>query len=213
MSSERGTVGQRYFAGIYPRIMNRVEAGGHGRLRARHLSRARGRTLDLGTGNGYSVPHYPVEVTDLTMVEPNPGLRDQLQAVVGKIRAERWEILDGDAYRLPFEDGSFDTVAASLLFCSLDDPDLALAEVHRVLRPGGTFLFHEHVRGQGVPGFVHDLITPVQRRLGDGCRPNRDFLATLERSPLAAVEIEEHSGAGGLLPLVVGRASGRHDGR
>ncbi|TIC85905.1 class I SAM-dependent methyltransferase [Nocardioides sp. GY 10113] len=209
MSSERGTLGQRVFARIYPRVMERAERGAHGALRARHLSRARGRTLDLGTGNGYSVPHYPAEVAELVMVEPNPVLRGQLQGVVGRIRAPRWEILDGDAYRLPFEDDSFDTVAASLVFCSLDDPDLALREVHRVLRAEGTFLFHEHVRGRGARGVVHDLISPVQRRLGDGCRPNRDFLDTVGRSPFDLVEVEELDMPGGSawVPLVIGAAS------
>ncbi len=189
--------------------MERAERAGQAELRRRHLSRARGRTLDLGTGNGFSVPHYPPDVTELVMLEPNPVLRAQLQRRTSQIRARAWRIEDGDAGALPFADDSFDTVAAALVFCSLDHPERALAEVARVLRPGGRFLFHEHVRGTGLLRVLHEVATPVQRRVADGCRPNRDFLALLRRSPLRVTEVEHlpmPGSAGRVTPLVVGVA-------
>ena len=91
-------------------------------------------------------------------------------------------ILDGDARQLPFPDSTFDTVAASLVFCSVDDPDRALREVHRVLRPGGRFLFHEHVRGGPVRGVVQDLLTPLHRRLADG-NPLKPYLVNPGTDP------------------------------
>ncbi|TYL51345.1 class I SAM-dependent methyltransferase [Nocardioides sp. BGMRC 2183] len=205
----RGTRRQRLFARWYPRSGQRFEEAGQAELRERHLSSARGRTLDLGTGNGFSVPHYPAGVTDLVMLEPNPHLRAGLQQVTSRIRASRWEIVDGDAAALAFEDGSFDTVAASLVFCSLPDPGRALAELHRVLRPGGVFLFHEHVRGTGMHRVLHEVITPVQRLVADGCHPNRDFLGLLDRSAFTTLEVERlpmPGTHGGLVPLVVGVA-------
>lgn len=210
MSEGAGTRSQRLFARWYPDVMQRAEDAGQAGIRARHLARAHGRVLDLGTGNGFSVPHYTAEVTELVLLEPNPALRAQLQRRTADIRARAWQIVDGDAYALPFEDGSFDTVAASLVFCSLDRPGAALAELARVLRPGGTFLFHEHVRGSGLRRVVQEVATPLQRRIADGCRPNRDFVGSLRRSPFTITELEELRMPGGavtVVPMVVGAAT------
>ena len=205
----QGTWGQRLFARWYPGLMQRSEDAGQAAIRARHLARASGRVLDLGTGNGFSVPHYTNAVTELVMVEPNPGLRAQLQRRTADIRARAWQIVDGDASALPFEDASFDTVAASLVFCSLDRPADALAELARVTSPGGTLLFHEHVRGTGLRRVVQEVATPLQRRLADGCRPNRDFVGLVRRSAFELGEVEElrmPGGAATVVPMVVGSA-------
>ncbi|WP_418062206.1 class I SAM-dependent methyltransferase [Pimelobacter simplex] len=210
MSEGAGTRSQRFFARWYPDVMQRAEDAGQAEIRARHLTRAQGRVLDLGTGNGFSVPHYTAEVTELVMLEPNPALRAQLQRRTADIRARAWQIVDGDAYALPFADASFDTVAASLVFCSLDRPAAALAELARVLRPGGTFLFHEHVRGTGLRRVVQEVATPLQRRIADGCRPNRDFVGLLRRSPFTVTDVDElrmPAGAVTVVPMVVGAAT------
>lgn len=209
MSQGAGTRGQRLFARWYPDVMQRSEDAGQAEIRARHLARARGRTLDLGTGNGFSVPHYTADVTDLVMLEPNPALRRQLQRRTADIRARAWQIVDGDAHALPFDDGSFDTVAASLVFCSLERPEAALAELARVLRPGGVFLFHEHVRGTGLLRVLHEVATPLQARLADGCHLNRDFLGLLDRSALEVTDVEHLRMPGPparVTPMVVGAA-------
>jgi ubiquinone/menaquinone biosynthesis C-methylase UbiE len=209
MSGGRGTRRQRFFARWYPDFMQRAEEAGQAEVRARHLARAHGRTLDLGTGNGFSVPHYTADVTELVMVEPNPVLRDQLQRRTQDIRARAWQVIDGDAYDLPFEDGAFDTVSASLVFCSLDRPEAALAELARVLKPGGRFLFHEHVRGTGLLRVLHEVVTPLQARIADGCHPNRDFLALLDRSPFEVADVEHLRMPGPparVTPMVVGTA-------
>ncbi|MEV5001464.1 class I SAM-dependent methyltransferase [Nocardioides sp. LML1-1-1.1] len=209
MTEGRGSRGQRFFARWYPSVMGRAEDAGQAAIRARHLARAQGRTLDLGTGNGFSVPHYPPAVTELVMVEPNPALRDQLHRRTADVRARAWQVVDGDAYALPFPDASFDTVAASLVFCSLDRPEAALAELARVLRPGGTFLFHEHVRGTGLRRVLQEVATPLQVRVADGCHPNRDFLGSLRRSPFRVEDVEHlrmPGGAATVVPMVVGVA-------
>lgn len=209
MTDGPGTRRQRFFARWYPDLMQRSEDAGQAAIRAKHLARAHGRVLDLGTGNGFSVPHYTTAVTELVMVEPNPGLRKQLQRRTADIRARAWEILDGDAYALPFPDGSFDTVSASLVFCSLERPDAALAELARITKPGGSFLFHEHVRGTGLLRVLHEVVTPLQVRIADGCHPNRDFLALLGRSPFEVVDVEHLRMPGPparVTPMVVGAA-------
>jgi len=209
VSDGPGTRRQRFFARWYPEMMQRSEDAGQAEIRARHLARATGRVLDLGTGNGFSVPHYTPWVSELVMVEPNPLLRRELQRRTSGIRARAWEIIDGDAYDLPFDDESFDTVAASLVFCSLARPVEALVELARVLRPGGRLLFHEHVRGTGLLRVLHEVITPVQARIADGCHPNRDFLALLARSPFEVTEVEHLRMPGPparMTPMVVGTA-------
>ena len=209
MTERQGTRKQRFFAKWYPAMMQRVEEAGQGDIRTRNLASAHGRTLDLGTGNGFSVRHYPPAVSELVMLEPNPALRAKLQQHTADIRAAAWQIVDGDAYDLPFEDDFFDTVSASLLFCSLERPAAALDELARVLRPGGQFLFHEHVRGTGLRRVAQELITPLQKRFADGCHPNRDFEGTLRRSRFDITTIEHlrmPSAPAVVVPLVVGSA-------
>ncbi|MEV0354990.1 class I SAM-dependent methyltransferase [Nocardia sp. NPDC050697] len=199
------SLGQRCFAAWYPRFMGRVDRAGQAGLRRAQLAAARGRTLEIGAGSGLSVPHYPAELTQLVLLEPNAALREQLSA-----RDDLpLTVLDGDAHALGFPDASFDTVTASLVFCSLRDPATALAEVHRVLRPGGRFLFHEHVRGTGALGVLQDALTPVQRRLADGCHANRDFEALLAASALTVTEVfhtRMPTALPTIAPLVIGTA-------
>jgi ubiquinone/menaquinone biosynthesis C-methylase UbiE len=202
------TRSQRWFASWYPALMDRVERGGQAAIRHDQLAAAEGTVLEIGAGNGFSIPHYPPAIEELVLLEPNPSFREQLGGQVDALDIPT-KIVDGDAHALPFADARFDTVTASLVFCSLDDPARALAEVFRVLRPGGRFLFHEHVRGTGVRGIVQDLLAPVQRRLADGCRPNRDFASLLAASPLQVTSLAHlrmPTSLPTIVPLVVGEA-------
>jgi ubiquinone/menaquinone biosynthesis C-methylase UbiE len=209
MTNSTGTRGQRFFARWYPSVMGKSEDAGQGDIRREQLAQASGRTLEIGAGNGFSVPFYTDQVEALTLIEPNPEFRHRLHSVIATAAPSDVAIMDGDVHALDFPDASFDTVTASLVFCSVTDPQQALAEVHRVLRPGGRFLFHEHVRGHGLRGVVQDLMTPLQRRLADGCRPNRDFEALLFESDLELDELVRArmpAAAPTVVPLVVGAA-------
>ena len=191
--------------------MGRVERNGQADFRRSQLAAARGRVLEIGAGSGLSVPHYPETVDELVLLEPNPAFHRRLAEAADALPV-RTSIVDADAHRLPFPDSSFDTVTASLVFCSIDDPERVLAEVHRVLRPGGRFLFHEHVRGGPVRGVVQDVLTPLQRRLADGCHANRDFEALLAASPLDVVTVAHErmpTAIPTIVPLVIGAAERR----
>jgi ubiquinone/menaquinone biosynthesis C-methylase UbiE len=188
--------------------MERVERGGQAAIRHDQLTAATGTVLEIGAGNGFSVPHYPTDLAKLVLLEPNARFRARLSEQVGTLGIPA-TVIDGDAQALSFPDASFDTVTASLVFCSVDDPARALSEVYRVLRPGGRFLFHEHVRGGRVRGVVQDLIAPLQRRLADGCRPNRDFESLLAASGLDVVSLTNlrmPTFVPTIVPLVVGTA-------
>ncbi len=202
------TFGRRSFARWYPRFMDRVERAGQADIRRGQLAHARGRTLEIGAGSGLSVPHYPDQLEELVLLEPNPDLRAQLAARTDTPDVPV-RVIDGDAHALDFPDAAFDTVTASLVFCSLRDPARALAEVHRVLRPGGVFLFHEHVRGSGVRAVFQDALTPLQRRLADGCHANRDFESLVRAGQFATVELTAMrmpTRLPTIVPLVVGAA-------
>jgi len=189
--------------------MGKSESAGQGDMRREQLAQATGNTLEIGAGNGFSVPYYTDRVEALTLIEPNPEFRQQLVSVVSAAEPKDVAVVDGDVHALDFPDASFDTVTASLVFCSVTDPQKALAEVHRVLRPGGRFLFHEHVRGAGLRGVVQDLMTPLQRRLADGCHANRDFEALLFESDLELDELVRTrmpAAAPTVVPLVMGAA-------
>ncbi|WP_395727526.1 class I SAM-dependent methyltransferase [Nakamurella sp.] len=201
-------LGRRSFALWYPALMGRIDRNGQAALRRDQLATARGRVLEIGAGSGLSVPHYPSGIDELVLVEPNHAFHPSLRIAADSLPFPT-SVVDVDAHELPFTDSSFDTVTASLVFCSVDDPERMLAEIHRVLRPGGRFLFHEHVRGGRVRGIVQDLCTPLQRRLADGCRPNRDFEASLATSALQVVSITHRrmpTLIPTLVPLVVGTA-------
>ena len=209
MTNSTATRGQRFFASWYPSLMGKSERAGQGDLRREQLAQATGRTLEIGAGNGFSVPYYTDRVESLTLVEPNPDFREQLVPVLARAVPTEVTVVDGDVHALDYPDASFDTVTASLVFCSVTDPQRALAEIHRVLKPGGRFLFHEHVRGRGVRGVVQDLMTPLQRRLADGCHANRDFEAMLFASELELDELVRTrmpAAAPTIVPLVVGAA-------
>jgi ubiquinone/menaquinone biosynthesis C-methylase UbiE len=188
--------------------MGQIERNGQAGIRHDQLAAVTGRVLEIGAGSGLSVPHYPTGLEELVLLEPNPAFRTRLRGLLDHTQVSA-TIVDGDVHDLPFDDSSFDTVTASLVFCSVDDPDRALAEVHRVLRPGGRFLFHEHVRGGPMRGVVQDFLTPLHRRLADGCHADRDFEALLASSPLdveSVAHLRMPTWIPTLVPLVVGTA-------
>ncbi|QXJ20113.1 class I SAM-dependent methyltransferase [Actinomadura graeca] len=134
------------FARLYPRLdAASVKAGGDAH-RAELLDGASGRVLEVGAGYGANFPHYPAAVTEVIALEPEPRLRGM--AVTAAARAPvPVSVRPGLAESLDLDDASFDVAVASLVLCSVRDPVRALAEMRRVLRPGGELRYYEHVRG------------------------------------------------------------------
>ena len=209
MTTSRTSRGQRLFARWYPWLMTRAERAGQADIRRTQLRQARGKTLEIGAGNGFSVSHYTAQVDELTLIEPNPHLRGLLTGPISGAAPRKITVADGDVHALDYPDATFDTVTASLVFCSVSDPHRALAEVHRVLKPGGRFLFHEHVRGTGIRAVLQDAMTPLQRRVADGCHANRNFESLLFDSPLeldTLTRTRMPATVPTIVPLVIGSA-------
>lgn len=195
------SAGHRRFAAAWD-WLSRHESRRERRLRARLVGQARGDTLEIGYGVGSNWPHLPGGVRYVG-IEPDPFMRE---------RAERHrppgrdlDLRDGDAQQLDFPDRSFDTVIGTLVLCTIPDPAAALREIRRVLRPGGSLLFWEHVNAGSRPGrMILGAITPLWSRLGGGCHPNRDTLAAIRAAGFNVAEL--HHGKIGPLPAIVGRA-------
>jgi ubiquinone/menaquinone biosynthesis C-methylase UbiE len=179
------------FAAIYDKLIAGSEKRGLAEMRADLLRDASGRTLDLGAGTGHNLPHYPGSVTELVLAEPDrfmaARLRKHLAAEPPAPAAV--EVVDAPAERLPFEDGSFDTVVATLVLCTVEDPERAAAETRRVLRPDGRLLYLEHVRSPDNPRLERwqDRVERPWGWFAGGCHPNR---RTDDLLPAAGFEVE-----------------------
>ncbi len=136
---------------------------------------ARGLTLDLGCGTGRSLPLFPAAAR---VIGIDPSL-DALRRA--RRRAPGVPLVQGNAEALPFRPGAFDTVAATLVFCSVPHPARGLAEVRRVLAPGGTLRMIEHVRStRRWKARVQDAVQPLWTRVAGGCHPNRETERVVE---------------------------------
>jgi ubiquinone/menaquinone biosynthesis C-methylase UbiE len=196
----------RVFAAGYDRATAPGERGALGDARRELVGSARGRVLEIGAGTGASVPHYSGEV-DVVLTEPDAHMAKRLRAKAGDL-----SVVEASANELPFTDDSFDTVVATLVFCSVSDVPGALREVRRVLVPGGRLLFLEHVRAE--PGSKRarwqNRLNRPWRAFACGCNCNRDFVGSLGAAGFTVDEVrsEDWSFMPPIIrPVVVGSAS------
>ena len=162
------------FARLYDFLTSRTEDAGLRDWRRTLLQRARGRTVEVGSGTGANLPFYTDAVDTVFATEPDRHMRRRLAARAEQIAAPPIEVVDAGAERLPYESGSIDTVVTTLVLCTVPDPMASLREVMRVLRPGGELLFLEHVAHLD-PG-VHKWqrrLEPFWRCFAEGCHLTR----------------------------------------
>jgi SAM-dependent methyltransferase len=181
----------RLFAALYEPVVGAAEKAGLAEMRERLLADASGRTLEIGAGTGFNLPHYPAAVTELVLTEPSPAMAKRLRRKARQA-GRAAQVVETPGERLPFPDASFDTVVSTLVLCTVARPAAAVAEVTRVLKPGGRFLFLEHVRSDDA-GLARwqDWVSPLTNVFFCGCHPNRPTLATIEGSPLRVKEVRK----------------------
>ncbi len=147
--------------------------------------------LEIGAGTGANFPYYePARVTSVVAIEPDPYMirRALKRATAARANVEVRQL---SAERLPFPDATFDTVLATLVLCTVADPDRALREMRRVLVPDGSLRFIEHVRAPGgLAALIQDTLTPLWRRVGAGCHLNRRTVEAIEAAGFEIVELE-----------------------
>lgn len=171
------------FARVFERISAKGEKRGQAEHRAELLAGLGGRVLEIGAGNGLNFAHYPSSVEEVVAVEPERYLRGRAAEAAGRAPV-RVTVVDGLAEQLPATDQSFDAGVASLVLCSVPDQDAALAELLRVIRPGGELRFYEHVRST-TPGYARlqrwadRLVWP---RVAGGCHTARATETAIKRA-------------------------------
>lgn len=167
-------------AAMYDPVMALADRAGLADERRRLVAEARGRVLEFGAGTGRNVPLYR-DVERLTLIEPDGAMRRHLLDRVASA-AVPVEVHETAIERSGLPDASYDTIVCSLVLCTVDEPQVALDEVRRMLRPGGQLLFLEHVRATGVRARVQRRMTPAWRRVAAGCHLDRDSLSAMRQA-------------------------------
>lgn len=178
----------KWFPAIYDLAMKPLEKGKFRKIRTELIHKASGRVLEIGAGTGINFPLYQ-NVEHVDAIEPNPTMVEK-----SKARRKRATVsiqLHGQtAEELDFDDDTFDTVIATLVFCTIPDPMKALKEIQRVCKPGGTVLFFEHVKmKQPFMGQLQELLNPFWKKICDGCHLNRDTLGLVKASEFQVTKV------------------------
>lgn len=196
------------FAALYDAVFMSAERKGLRAMRKDLLRQCRGSVLEVGAGTGLNVAHYDPGLSRLVLTEPDPHMAVKLRAAVARAQLPA-DVIEAPAESLPFPDASFDTVVSTLVLCTVPAPDAVIGEIRRVLKPGGRFLFIEHVRSDNprLAGWQDRLRGPWSR-FACGCQCNRNTLQTIQRAfATEAVKRDRLIGLTPLLrPLITGRA-------
>jgi ubiquinone/menaquinone biosynthesis C-methylase UbiE len=181
-SSDPSDISNPFFVRFYRRNRRSAVKRGENEHRSRALEALSGVVVELGAGDGANFSLYPSAVTEVVAVEPEPRFRAQAEDVAREADVPV-RVMPGTAQALPLEDESVDAVLASLVLCTVPDQAAALAEAHRVIRPGGELRFYEHVHADRQP--LRALLEIADRSriwptIAGGCHPTRDTLAAIE---------------------------------
>jgi SAM-dependent methyltransferase len=199
------------FARVYLRTVKRRTEGEEDRYRRALVAGLTGRIIEVGAGSGVNFSLYPDAVEHVLAVEPEPLLRGRATESAAQATVPV-TVVDGVSGRLPADDGSLGGAVASLVLCSVPDPARALAELRRVLRPGGELRFYEHVISDraGVASLQHVADRVLWPRVAGGCHLTRDTRAEIERAGFAIERCERFTLSPGApvppLPHILGMA-------
>src|SRR3990172_8441863 len=185
----------RLIAAVYDRLTQASEAACLRKWRADLLRDLAGQVLEVGAGTGLNIPHYPRAVVRLVPSDPDAHMRRKLSQ---KARAHGWDqaqVLDASLEELPLPNDAFDAVVGTLVLCSVPRLDHALAEIYRVLKPGGRFVFLEHVAAEDRPRRLkwQRRIETIWKRLTGNCHLTRRTGEAILTAGFAIVDIKSES--------------------
>lgn len=178
---------------VYDVAMKPLEKIRFERIRAELVHKAQGKVLEIGFGTGANFRYYR-NVLQLDAIEPNPAMGKQAVKHIKKSRIPI-RLYQAKAEQLPFADNRFDSVVATLVFCTIPEPMHALREIQRVSKPGAKLLLFEHVKmDQKIMGKTQEALTPIWRKLCDGCHLIRDTLALVKASDWEIQKVTSYYG-------------------
>ena len=199
----------RVFAAGYDTVMKGPEQATFRAHREALLGQVSGRVLEIGGGTGANLAFYPAAVEEVVITEPEEPMarRAERKLADHSINAR---VVHAPAEELPLEDASFDFAVSTLVLCTVNDPERALSEIRRVLKPDGRLVFLEHVRSDD-PKLARwqDRLQPLQYRLGHGCHCNRATLGNIEQAGFTVADVQRDRMKKAppiVRPLIVGAA-------
>lgn len=183
----------RMFAFFYDKLMGPLEKKWIRRIRKKIVAELEGNVLEIGAGTGANFPYYTKKkVKRLVSLEPNPYMLEQAKSKAKESELS-FEFHQGCAETLPFDDGEFDIVVATLVICSVNEPQKVFQEVRRVCKKGGKIVLFEHVRTESKTlAALQDVLTPAWKRLCDGCHLNRDTGRYMKESGIKVVKEKKY---------------------
>jgi len=185
---------------IFPIVLD-IALAGVKDTRQSIIASAEGRVLEVGIGNGANLPFYTYKATEVVGIEPCEAMVGMAQKKVDKLAAEstsfnsdKYMLHVGGGEALEFEDNSFDTVVACLVFCTIPEAEAAAKEMYRVLKPGGTLLFFEHVRSpKSFMSSIQKALNPLWKPFACGCHLTRDTQSLFSGVGFEYSDIREYS--------------------
>lgn len=190
-----------WFSPWYDEFMRRAEEETLSAWRANLVGGLEGEVLDLGAGTGANIPYWPPSVAHVVAAEPDPGMASRLRE---RARNDaRIEVVSSTAEQLPFADEAFDAVVSTLVLCTVGDLERSIAEIHRVLRPGGQLVFLEHVASETNPlrKLGQRILEPGWKKIAGGCHLTRRTHVAIERAGFRMESLTRES-MRGALPVV-----------
>jgi len=187
-------------ARFYDTALGRMEAACLQQWRAELLSRASGDVLEIGSGTGANLRHYPADITSLTLTEPDPHMRRMLQRNVAENPRPKLRLEPGAVEEFGFSDQAFDTIVSTLVLCSVTSPQHALVKIRQSLKPNGKFLFIEHVLAADRPRLLkwQRLVQPLWIPLSGNCHLTRDTERLIREAGFGFELLDHRTSRGGL---------------
>jgi SAM-dependent methyltransferase len=200
----------RVFPLVYDTAFVLAERRGLRDVRKELVGQSKGRVVELGAGTGLNLDHYPDNVSELLLTEPDPRMAAKLRKRADLSPLDI-SVVEVPAEELPFDDASVDTVVSTLVLCTVQNPHQALAEVGRVLRPGGSLLFAEHVRSASPRAARwQDRLNAPWSWYACGCQCNRDTISAMRAASFQVGDVKLNRLrwiSPVVRPLIVGSAS------
>ncbi|RHW31187.1 class I SAM-dependent methyltransferase [Neobacillus notoginsengisoli] len=181
----------KWFAAVYDTAMKGLEEKKFISIRERLLEKATGRVLEIGSGTGINFPLYK-NAEKVDAIEPDPHMigRSELRLADAEVPID---IHQQSAEKLAFPDHTFDSVVATLVFCTIPDSTKALKEIIRVSKPEGRIMFFEHVKMPQPPlAKMQEILNPAWRKICGGCNLNRETLVDIQNAGIRIDKVDSY---------------------